>query len=477
VVDVSPPPSGRSSTSVAFRLKRPYASEDELVAGDAHGIRKSGMLLFGAAPRPVGLIVRFEVALQDGTPVFRGEGKVVAYHPAAPPPSEQPAALQVKFTRLDPRGKAVVDRAVLRNEGRPPSAVRSPLSLPPPPDSGPISSRDGSAHDRDPHADALASPRLPRASASPSVPPPPLRRAAPSIIPSPPESFSFDGADGGILVVESAEATPSPAAAANTAVVTVTADDGATDLSETRVAEAQVAPRALEPSPSPAHVHAHAPEPDIEPEHTIPLALTTPKPAPSHLAADDLDIDVQVEMPEVARESDDQTRPLGTASLEPHVVEDAIAHALAEAGMGGLDPVHTPEPDLIDEPTIALPQVLLAPRAEPLLPAFPSEPDLVATPAPPESEADDEATAVSPSVDGEAGVEMAGDEDERTLPLVSRSAPMAAPRSGVVVADRESLLDKLRRRAQAGPKLELASETSAEALGRLRRLAGSSHES
>jgi hypothetical protein len=471
VDDVSPPPSGRSSTSVAFRLKRPYASEDELVAGDAHGIRKSGMLLFGAAPRPVGLIVRFEVALRDGTPVFRGEGKVVAYHPAAPPPSDQPAALQVKFTRLDPRGKAIVDRAVSQNEGRPPSPVRSPLSLPPPPspsDSGPISNRGGEVVD-----EASASPRVPTGT---SVRPP-----SPSIVPSPPESFSFDGEGGGVVVIEGAEATPSPAPVAPVPGRSAV-DDGATDLSETRVADTVVT---TSTSPSPPAAHAELREPDLEPEYTIPLALTTPKPAVSRPVVDELDIDVHVDVSAMAQESDEQTRPVAAASFDPHVVDDAIAEALAEAGTGALDPARIPEPalDLLDEPTLAIPQVLLAPRAEPLLPAFPSEPDLVATPAPPESEADDEATAISPNADADAGVDadadvdVAEDEDERTLPLVPRSAPMAAPRSGVVVADRESLLDKLRRRAQAGPKVALDSETSAEALGRLRRLAGSAHES
>ena len=164
---VAPPE--KTSASVAFRLKRPYGSEEELVAGDGHGIRKSGMMLFGAAPRPVRLIVRFEIALRDGTAVFRGEGKVVAHHPSPDP--AQPGALQVKFTRLDPRGKALVDYAVARNEGRPPPSSRSPFSLAPPSrDSGPVS---------------LA---------------PPF-----SIIPSPPDSFSLDI---GVTVVDPAEPAP-----------------------------------------------------------------------------------------------------------------------------------------------------------------------------------------------------------------------------------------------------------------------------
>lgn len=464
--DVSPPAPGRSSTSVAFRLKRPYASEEELVAGDAHGIRKSGMLLFGAAPRPVGLIVRFEVALADGTPVFRGEGKVVAYHPAAPP--EQTAALQVKFTRLDPRGKAIVDRAVQRNEARPPSSVRSPLSLPPPPDSGPISARGGAPLD----TESLGSPR------APSIVPGPIsvRPPSPSIVPSPPDTFTFEG-DGGGLVAESAEASPHPVVVTPAPALV---DDGATDLSETRVAEAPVVvlPDATSPSPSAAEVR----EPDVEPEYTIPLALTTPKPGVSRSPDDtrepalavapdgsggDLDIDVQVELP-----PQDHTLPLQVPTAPASADRPTPPPAQA------LDAATAPEPELIDEPTVALPQVMLAPRAEQALPSFPSEPDDASAAPHASREMDknpDQIRAPSPSP---VPSDVEPEEDEHTLPLVARTAPLVAPPSpsGVVVRDRESLLDKLRSRAKTGAKVEVAAETSAEALGRLRRLAGSSNE-
>ena len=95
---------------VAFRLKRPYATDTEFVEGDGVGIFKSGMVLVGAGTRPEGVIVRFEVALRDGTPLFRGEGKVVRHRPH--PEGDVPAGLEIKFTRLDGQGKALVDRAL-----------------------------------------------------------------------------------------------------------------------------------------------------------------------------------------------------------------------------------------------------------------------------------------------------------------------------------------------------------------------------
>jgi hypothetical protein len=118
----APPP-------VAFRLKRPYVNEDEFVEGDGHAISRSGMVLIGAGPRPPGLIVRFELALRDGSALFRGEGKVVAHRVAAE--ANRPAGLELKFTRLDTHGKQIVER-VLRErhvaQGGSPSVP--PASMP-----------------------------------------------------------------------------------------------------------------------------------------------------------------------------------------------------------------------------------------------------------------------------------------------------------------------------------------------------------
>lgn len=131
---------------VAFRLRRPYASEDEFVAGDGACIERRGMTLVGAGPRPSGLIVRFEVALRDGAPLFRGEGKVV--HHRAASDGERPAGLDVRFTRLDAQGKAIVERVLReRAEASSPSpapvipdlaAGPAPSEPPPAVESGPV---------------------------------------------------------------------------------------------------------------------------------------------------------------------------------------------------------------------------------------------------------------------------------------------------------------------------------------------------
>lgn len=122
---------------IAFRIVRPYASVEEFLAGDGWLIHRTGMVLVGAHTRPIGLIIRFEVALGDRSPLFRGEGKVVAFRTEEE--DGKAAGLEIRFTRLDARGKAMIDQFLQMREQEGPSSVPdliAPslpiLSLPPP---------------------------------------------------------------------------------------------------------------------------------------------------------------------------------------------------------------------------------------------------------------------------------------------------------------------------------------------------------
>lgn len=425
---VSPPE--KTSASVAFRLKRPYGSEDELVAGDGHGIRKSGMMLFGAAPRPVGMIVRFEIALRDGTPLFRGEGKVIAHHPSPDP--GQPGALQVKFTRLDPRGKALVDQAIARNEGRPPTSTRSPLSMPPPSrDSGPAS---------------IAPPY--------------------SIIPSPPESFSLDI---GVTVVDPAEATPAPAAISfRSGALAIPApprlpdagllgrrddteippDTSETDLSNTRVADTvgaavpEAAPTPVVPITALLGSLPDDPPPTVQ-DHTLPLELSRPK---TLIPSVDLDIPVHIDI-----DADDPT-----LALPP-----------ARGSFASIDVEVVPPSSDLDEPTIAISRDKLAPRANEALPAFEPEPpssSLAAGPLPPvvpRASIPASAPTPTPPPATAASTEIDPDElptpDDQTMRLSPKSVPQPTTQRSFVPADpapapgdRDALLARLRARRADG---------------------------
>ncbi len=100
---------------VAIRIVRPYATEDELLEHELETIGKTSVLLLGAHSRPVGVILRFEVTLASGAVVLRGEGRVLAHKEKA---FRGQSALTLRFTRLDPKSKAVVDRAAALRDAR-----------------------------------------------------------------------------------------------------------------------------------------------------------------------------------------------------------------------------------------------------------------------------------------------------------------------------------------------------------------------
>ena len=110
---------------VAIRITRPYESEDEFLANELDTISRTGVTLVGAQPRPEGVVLRFELALASGAPLLRGEGRVIGYKAVA---FGSEPGLSLRFTRLDSKSKALVDRVGVARETR-----RS--SLPPPPPS------------------------------------------------------------------------------------------------------------------------------------------------------------------------------------------------------------------------------------------------------------------------------------------------------------------------------------------------------
>jgi hypothetical protein len=113
-----------AGSPVTIRITRPYGSENEFIDGDFAWIGRSTIVLPHSPARTAGEIIRFEVVLTSGSPVFRGEGSVVAHYP---PGGAKPPGLEVRFTRIDARSKLVLDkvrdrRAALSRSGENPAA-------------------------------------------------------------------------------------------------------------------------------------------------------------------------------------------------------------------------------------------------------------------------------------------------------------------------------------------------------------------
>jgi hypothetical protein len=122
------------------RIVRPYETEEAFLEAELETVGKTSVILIGAHSRPTGVILRFEVTLATGATVLRGEGRVLAHKENA---FRGQPGLALRFTRLDPKSKALVDRAAairearLSGDSRPPSVPPPPPPPPPPPSSPP----------------------------------------------------------------------------------------------------------------------------------------------------------------------------------------------------------------------------------------------------------------------------------------------------------------------------------------------------
>jgi len=112
----------------AIRITRPYSSEDEYLQWELDTLTRTSITLIGAQQRPQGVVLRFEVVLASGQALGRGEGRVVGFKANAHPGL---GGLTLRFTRLDSRSKALIDRAAALRELRRSSAPPARASEPP----------------------------------------------------------------------------------------------------------------------------------------------------------------------------------------------------------------------------------------------------------------------------------------------------------------------------------------------------------
>jgi hypothetical protein len=130
----------KPSPPATLRITRPYGSENEFIEGDFAWVGRTSIVLPNGPARPAGELIRFEVVLSTGAPVFRGEGHVIAHYP---PGGGKPPGLEVRFTRIDARSKLVLDRVRERRVGssrvseggavaQPSASTSTAIAAPPP---------------------------------------------------------------------------------------------------------------------------------------------------------------------------------------------------------------------------------------------------------------------------------------------------------------------------------------------------------
>lgn len=96
----------RVPASLRVRLK--YSDESAFIEKYAVNISRGGIFIATRSPKPVGTTLRFDMLLESGDPVVRGEGAVVWVKPYDAEHPERAHGMGVRFTWLDEIGRAHV---------------------------------------------------------------------------------------------------------------------------------------------------------------------------------------------------------------------------------------------------------------------------------------------------------------------------------------------------------------------------------
>ncbi len=102
----------------ALKVKYKSANVDEFIEQAGLNISRGGIFVKTSKPMPLGVPLRLELQLSSGAPVIRGVGKV-AWRREPGQSGDQPAGMGIKFIKLDPGARAVVERAVHGRGGGP----------------------------------------------------------------------------------------------------------------------------------------------------------------------------------------------------------------------------------------------------------------------------------------------------------------------------------------------------------------------
>ncbi|MFN7131330.1 MAG: Hsp70 family protein, partial [Myxococcales bacterium] len=110
---------------LTLRIRLPYVGEEEFLARFGPNLARGGVTIATASPKPVGSRATLEFVGSDEALLFRAQGQVVR---AQQPGPEGKGGMTLRFTRLDGRSRALLDRAVALRDGT--AAAQPPVAPP-----------------------------------------------------------------------------------------------------------------------------------------------------------------------------------------------------------------------------------------------------------------------------------------------------------------------------------------------------------
>ena len=104
---------------VALKVRFKSATLDEFIEQYAQDISKGGAFIKAKKPMAVGTLLKFEFRLQDDSSIIRGVGRVVWCRSPEEADAERPAGMGIKFIKMDPESRSLVERIVSERGGQP----------------------------------------------------------------------------------------------------------------------------------------------------------------------------------------------------------------------------------------------------------------------------------------------------------------------------------------------------------------------
>jgi molecular chaperone DnaK len=126
---------GPDAKPLALRIRLPFATEEEFIERYGQNVARGGIFIATRAVKSLGTALAFELVLQNGERLMRGEGAVQQVQEDEAPGK---SGMLVRFIRLDARSKALIDKVLAFREGLGDAQIpASPPSAPLPPEAPP----------------------------------------------------------------------------------------------------------------------------------------------------------------------------------------------------------------------------------------------------------------------------------------------------------------------------------------------------
>lgn len=91
-----------------MRIRLKYPDKDTFIEKYSANISQGGMFIQSRAPQAVNTTIRFEMVLQDGTPLLKGEGRVIWIKEYDASQPHKVHGMGVRFLDIDDQSEALV---------------------------------------------------------------------------------------------------------------------------------------------------------------------------------------------------------------------------------------------------------------------------------------------------------------------------------------------------------------------------------